>query len=73
MEFQTVLFHLGLDAAAIPGDGNRTVAFTHTKDVGEFVSLGLDLPNSERQYYGCADRLTLNDIVRIVKRSKVSR
>ncbi|EEU37274.1 uncharacterized protein NECHADRAFT_37069, partial [Fusarium vanettenii 77-13-4] len=70
MECQTVWFHLGPDAAAIPRDGNRTVAFTHTKDVGEFVSLGLDLPNSERQYYGYADRLTLNDIVRIIEEVK---
>ncbi|RTE68883.1 hypothetical protein BHE90_016741 [Fusarium euwallaceae] len=64
------LFHLGLNLAAIPGDGNRILAFTHTKDVGEFVSLVLDLPKWERRYYGYADRLTLNDVVKVIEEVK---
>ncbi|RSL98202.1 hypothetical protein CDV31_012687 [Fusarium ambrosium] len=70
MECQTVWFHLELNLAAIPGDGNRTLALTHTKDVGEFVSLVLDLPKWERRYYGYAERLTLNDIVQVIEEIK---
>ncbi|KAI1335832.1 NAD(P)-binding protein [Xylariaceae sp. FL0016] len=45
-------------AAAIPGDGNTPVAFTHTSDVARYVSAALDLEKWESGYNLSADKVT---------------
>lgn len=46
------------------------MAFAHSEDVGKLVSLMLDLPSWDKRYYAIADRLTLNELVRVVKEVK---
>lgn len=61
---------IALDLAAIPREGNHTLALTYNKDVGEFVSLVMDLPEWERRYYRYADHLTLEDIIKVIEEVK---
>lgn len=70
LQCQTVWLHLGRNAGAIPGDGNAPVTFAHSEDVGKFVSLMLDLPSWDKRHYAIADRLTLNELVRVVEEVK---
>ncbi|KAJ3544648.1 hypothetical protein NM208_g2943 [Fusarium decemcellulare] len=70
LQCQTVWVHLGLNIAALPGDGNVPVAFTHSEDVGKLVALILDVPRWERRYYAVANRLTLNELVKIAEEVK---
>ncbi|KAF4872122.1 Oxidoreductase BOA1 [Colletotrichum siamense] len=53
--------------AAIPGDGNRPIVLTHSRDIGRFVAAVLGLPRWERRYYLVGDRLTVNDFVAIAE------
>ena len=49
--------------AVIPGDGNSTVAYTHTEDVGKFIAAALDLPQWGGSYSIVGDLTTHNEIV----------
>ncbi|KAH7118216.1 hypothetical protein B0J13DRAFT_613120 [Dactylonectria estremocensis] len=70
MRTSTIWINLAQNLAALPGDGNQMVAFTHTRDIGRFVAALLDLPKWERRYCAIGDRLTLNEIVQIAEEVK---
>ncbi|KAH7020681.1 hypothetical protein B0J12DRAFT_774030 [Macrophomina phaseolina] len=56
--------------AAIPGDGNKPLVLTHSRDVGLFVAELINLPHWNRRYSIVGDRLTLNDAVRTIEEVK---
>lgn len=58
------------NAAAIPGDGNRPVTFTHTSDVGRFVAALVGFEEWEPVNYIIGDKMTLNEAVKIAEGAK---
>ncbi|KAM0210953.1 hypothetical protein ACHAPA_004775 [Fusarium lateritium] len=55
------------NAAVIPGDGNTLQVFTHSTDAAKFTVAMLDLPNWERRYSIAANRMTLNEAVKLAE------
>jgi len=53
--------------AAIPGDGNKSVTFTHTSDVGKFVAASVDLDKWDRVSFIIGDKLTMNEAVKLAE------
>jgi nucleoside-diphosphate-sugar epimerase len=49
--------------AAIPGDGNTPMVFTHSRAAAQFVVAMLDLPSWPRECFFAGDRLTLNEFL----------
>lgn len=56
--------------AAIPGDGNTPVTFTHTSDVGRFVAASLDLEKWDRVSAIIGDKMTINEAVKLAEEAK---
>ena len=56
--------------AAIPGDGNKLVTFTHTSDVGKFVAASLDLEKWDRVSVIIGDKVTMNEAVKLAAEAK---
>ncbi|KAK1623787.1 hypothetical protein BDP81DRAFT_502811 [Colletotrichum phormii] len=56
--------------AAIPGQGNTPVTFTHTLDVAEFVVASLELPKWEKESYVIGENVTWNEFLRIAEEIK---
>ncbi|KAI8629882.1 hypothetical protein F5Y19DRAFT_62410 [Xylariaceae sp. FL1651] len=56
--------------AAIPGDGESPVAFTHTTDVAKLVVAMLDLEKWEPQTYIIGDRITWNEFLQLAEDAK---
>ncbi|EGY23456.1 uncharacterized protein VDAG_04894 [Verticillium dahliae VdLs.17] len=53
--------------AAIPGDGNTPVAFTHTSDVAEYVTVLLDAEEWDADSTIVGDKVTWNEFVRLAE------
>jgi nucleoside-diphosphate-sugar epimerase len=68
------MFHIAVDIpnnmAAIPGDGTCEVEFTHTTDVARFVAASLTLKKWDHVTYVMGDRLSCNDLVKLVEAAK---
>ncbi|OCK80326.1 NAD(P)-binding protein [Lepidopterella palustris CBS 459.81] len=59
----TIVVDLANNVAAIPGDGNTPVVFTHTFDVANFVAASLDLENWPERSIIIGDKVTWNKFV----------
>jgi len=55
--------------AVLPGEGNCHVVFTHTRDVGKFVTelLGLEAQKWPREATISGERITLSDLVQLAE------
>lgn len=58
------------NAAAIPGDGNYTVYFTHTTDLAKYTTALLGLDHWEKKYFAYGDKMTLNEAVAVAEAAK---
>ena len=56
--------------AVIPGDGTQPVIFTHSRDVGSFLAMLVDLPASQWPLESAivGERVTLNELVDLVEK-----
>lgn len=64
------LVDVSASKAVIPGDGTNHVVFTHTRDVGKFVTelLSLEATKWPREATISGERITLNDLVTLTER-----
>lgn len=58
------------NAAAIPGDGNYPMYFTHTTDIAKYTNALLGLDNWEKKYYLVGNEMTWNEVVAIAEEAK---
>jgi nucleoside-diphosphate-sugar epimerase len=65
-----VLMDMVGNTAAIPGDGNTPVTFTHTSDVGKFVAASVDLEKWDRVSVVIGDKMTMNEAVKLAEEAK---
>ncbi|KAH8688704.1 hypothetical protein BGW36DRAFT_434003 [Talaromyces proteolyticus] len=65
-----VLLDIPGNAAAIPGDGNKPVTFTHTSDVGRFVAASLDFEKWTPVSFIIGDKMTMNEAVKLAEKAK---
>ena len=65
-----VLLDIPGNAAAIPGDGNKPVTFTHTSDVGKFVAASIDLEKWDPISFIIGDKMTVNQAVKLAEEAK---
>lgn len=65
-----MLMDIAENVAAIPGDGNTPVTFTHTSDVGKFVAASVDLEKWDRVSIIIGDKMTMNEAVKLVEEAK---
>jgi nucleoside-diphosphate-sugar epimerase len=65
-----MLMDIAENTAAIPGDGNKLVTFTHTSDVGKFVVASVDLEKWDRVSVIIGDKITMNEAVKLVEDTK---
>ncbi|KAI8717075.1 NmrA domain-containing protein [Fusarium sp. LHS14.1] len=65
-----IVVDIEYNKAAIPGDGNTPVTFTHTFDVAEFVAASLELPSWEKESYIIGDSMTWNEFLRLAEEVK---
>ena len=65
-----VLLDIPGNAAAIPGDGNNPVTFTHTSDVGKIIAASMDLEKWDRVSSIIGDRMTVNEAVKLAEGAK---
>lgn len=65
-----IVVDIEYNKAAIPGDGNTPVTFTHTFDVAEFVAASLELPSWEKESYVIGDSVTWNEFLRLAEEVK---
>jgi nucleoside-diphosphate-sugar epimerase len=65
-----VLLDIPGNAAAIPGDGDKPVTFTHTSDVGKFVAASMDLEKWDHVSFIIGDKMTLNEAVKLAEEAK---
>jgi nucleoside-diphosphate-sugar epimerase len=65
-----MLIDIPENMAAIPGDGNKLVTFTHTSDVGKFVAASLDLEKWDRVSVIIGDKVTMNEAVKLAAEAK---
>lgn len=63
LQIQALWVSLAHKMAAIPGDGNNKIVFTHSRDVGRFVEALLGLNKWDQRYFTSGDRMTLNQVV----------
>ncbi|KAJ4174225.1 hypothetical protein NW754_004640 [Fusarium falciforme] len=66
----TLILDLPHDIAAIPGDGNTPVVFTHTTDIAKYVAASLDLPTWDPESYVVGEKTTWSEVVRIAQELK---
>ncbi|KAL3419681.1 NmrA-like family protein [Phlyctema vagabunda] len=68
------MFAVGLDVengvAAIPGDGNSKVAFTYSKDIGDYVAAALDLDVWPEASFIAGDKVTFNEMLAIAEKTR---
>lgn len=64
-----VLIDIPGNTAAIPGEGNTPVTFTHTSDLGKFVAASLDLQKWDRVSVVIGDKMTLNEAVTLAEQA----
>ncbi|KAJ4186791.1 hypothetical protein NW755_007523 [Fusarium falciforme] len=65
-----IVVDIEYNRAAIPGDGNTPVTFTHTFDIAEFVVASLDLPSWEKESYVIGESITWNEFLRLAEEVK---
>jgi hypothetical protein len=65
-----MLIDMPENMAAIPGDGNKLVTFTHTSDVGKFVAASVDLEKWDCVSVIIGDKVTMNEAVKLAKEAK---
>jgi hypothetical protein len=65
-----VLLDIAENAAAIPGDGDKPVTFTHTSDVGRFVAAIIDFDKWDSASFIVGDKMTLNEVVKLAEEAK---
>jgi nucleoside-diphosphate-sugar epimerase len=68
-----MLIDIAENTAAIPGDGNKLVAFTHTSNVGKFVAASVDLEKWDRVSVIIGDKVTMNEVVKLAEKAKGER
>ncbi|KAH7020566.1 hypothetical protein EDB80DRAFT_560712 [Ilyonectria destructans] len=66
----TLILDLPHGIAAIPGDGNTPVVFTHTTDIAKYVAASLDLPTWDPESYVVGEKTTWSEVVRIAQELK---
>ncbi|KAF4977823.1 hypothetical protein FDECE_18306, partial [Fusarium decemcellulare] len=59
----TLVIDLPHSMAAIPGDGDTPIAFTHSSDIAKYVAASLDLPVWDKESYVIGDKITWREIV----------
>lgn len=65
-----VLIDIVGNMAAIPGDGNKPVTFTHTSDVGKFVAASVDPEKWDHVSVVIGDKMTMNEAVKLAEEAK---
>ncbi|XP_014557865.1 hypothetical protein COCVIDRAFT_36725 [Bipolaris victoriae FI3] len=65
-----IFIDLAHNFAAIPGDGETSMVFTHTADTARFVVGMMDVPNWPESAFFAADRLTLKQFVQRAEQTK---
>lgn len=65
-----VLLDIPGNAAAIPGDGNKPVTFTHSSDVGRFVAASIDFEKWDPVSFIIGDKMTVNEAVKLAEEAK---
>lgn len=63
----TLVMDIPHKVAAIPGDGNVTNTFTHTRDIAKFTAAMLDLDKWDPVSYIVGDRVTWNEFLRLAE------
>lgn len=58
------------NVAGIPGSGNSPITFTHSTDIGKFVSRLMSLQSWESRYHTVGDNKTWNEVVAILEEGK---
>jgi nucleoside-diphosphate-sugar epimerase len=66
----SIVLDMESDCAAIPGDGNTPVTFTHTADVGKLVAASLDLAQRQHVSNVVGDKVSRNKFVNIAEKAK---
>jgi hypothetical protein len=65
-----LLLDMAGNAAAVPGNGESKVTFTHTSDLGNFVAASIDLEIWERLSVVIGDKMTVNEAVAMAEEVK---
>lgn len=65
-----MLLDIAGNAAAIAGDGKKSITFTHTSDVARFVAASLKLEKWDRASFIIGDKMTMNEAVKIAEEAK---
>lgn len=65
-----VILDMVENSAAIPGDGNTPVTFTHTSDVGKFIIAIMDLDKWDPVSVLIGDKITINEAVKLAEEAK---
>lgn len=71
-DYQPLAFFVDIthNCAAIPGDGNTPIVFTHTSDVAKFVVASLELDQWPGESYVIGDKVTLTEFVELAETAK---
>jgi hypothetical protein len=65
-----LLLDMAGNAAAVPGNGETKVTFTHTSDIGHFVAASIDLVKWEPLSVVIGDMMTVNEAVAVAEEVK---
>ena len=66
----SLIVDLENNKAAIPGEGNTKLVFTHTSTIAAFVAASLDLETWPEETFIEGDRKTINEVVAIAEKVK---
>lgn len=71
-DYQPLAFFVDIahNSAAIPGDGNTPIVFTHTSDVAKFLVASLELAEWREESYVIGKKITLNELVELAETAK---
>lgn len=63
----TLIVDIANKAAAVPGDGNTPIAFTHTTDVAKFVAALVEADKWEAHSTIVGDKVSWNEFVKLAE------
>jgi hypothetical protein len=66
----TLIMDAQNNVAGIPGSGDNPVVFTRSSDVAKFVAASLDLDKWDPVFTIIGDRVTWNDVLKLVEAAK---
>jgi hypothetical protein len=68
------MFAIGIDVenavAAIPGDGDVRIAFTYSRDIGDFVAAALELDVWPEASFMAGDKISFNEMLTIAEKTR---